>query len=62
MRRLLIRRVGVGNRIIGNIMIIITTGNPMIEGVIKEENKFSFIWTLKVWFVFLFLNLWGWGL
>lgn len=51
-----------GNRIIGNIMIIITTGNPMIEGVMKEENKFSFIWTLKVWFVFLFLNLWGWGL
>lgn len=48
MRRLLIRRVGVGNRIIGNIIIIITTGNPMIEGVMKGENKFSFIWILKV--------------
>lgn len=56
------RRVGVGNRIIGNMIIRITTGNSMIEGVMKEENKFSFIWILKAWFVFLFLGLWGWGL
>lgn len=48
MSRLLIRRVGVGNRMIGNIMMRITIGNPIIEGVMKEENKFSFIWILRV--------------
>lgn len=41
--RLLISRVGVGNNRIGNIIIRITIGIPIIVGVIKEENKFSFI-------------------
>lgn len=41
--RLLISRVVDGNNILGNIMISITIGSPIIVGVIKEANKFSFI-------------------
>lgn len=46
--RLLISRFGEGNRILGNIMIITTIGSPIIVGVMKEENRFSFIFFLKV--------------
>lgn len=41
--RLLISRAVDGNNILGNIMISITIGSPIIVGVIKEANKFSFI-------------------
>ena len=46
-RRLLISRLGDGNRILGNIIIRMTTGNPIIVGVVKEANRFSFIFFLK---------------
>jgi hypothetical protein len=32
-----------GNIIVGNIIIRITIGRPIIVGVMKEANKFSFI-------------------
>lgn len=41
--RLLIRREGVGNSRAGNIIIRTTIGRPINVGVMKEENKFSFI-------------------
>lgn len=41
--RLLISRDVDGNRILGNIIISKTIGNPIIVGVMKEANKFSFI-------------------
>lgn len=43
MTRLLIRRVVEGNRIVGNIIIRMTIGSPIIVGVMNEANKFSFI-------------------
>lgn len=46
-RRLLISRLGDGNRILGNIMINITIGSPIIVGVMKEANRFSFIFFLR---------------
>ena len=52
--RLLIKRSDDGNRIDGNMIIVITIGSPITEGVIKEANRFSFILILKE---FLFLVL-----
>lgn len=46
-RRLLISRLGEGNRILGNIIIKITIGSPIIVGVVKEANRFSFIFFLR---------------
>lgn len=46
-RRLLISRLGEGNKILGNIMIKITIGSPIIVGVVKEANRFSFIFFLR---------------
>lgn len=46
-RRLLISRLDEGNRMLGNIMIRITIGRPIIVGVAKEANRFSFILILK---------------
>lgn len=46
-RRLLINRLDDGNRIVGNIIIRVTIGNPIIVGVMKEANKFSFISSVK---------------
>lgn len=46
--RLLISRLGEGNIILGNIVITIIIGSPIIVGVTKEENRFSFIFLLKV--------------
>lgn len=45
--RLLISRLVEGNSMLGNIMIRITTGRPIIVGVMKEENRFSFILFLR---------------
>lgn len=45
--RLLISRLDVGKRITGNIMIIVTIGIPIITGVMKEVNRFSFIFFLR---------------
>lgn len=45
--RLLISRLGAGNIIVGNKIIRTTIGRPIIVGVMKEENKFSFILVLK---------------
>lgn len=42
-RRLLISRAVDGNNILGNIIISITIGSPIIVGVMKEANRFSFI-------------------
>lgn len=41
--RLLIRREGAGNSRVGNMIISTTIGRPINVGVIKEENRFSFI-------------------
>lgn len=46
-RRLLINRFVEGNRTVGNTIIKMTTGRPIIVGVMKEANRFSFIWLLK---------------
>lgn len=46
-RRLLISRLGEGNRMLGNIIINTTIGSPIIVGVVKEVNRFSFIFFLK---------------
>ena len=50
--RLLISRFDVGNKILGNIIIKITIGRPIIVRVMKEANRFSFILFLKGWTVF----------
>lgn len=42
-RRLLISRAVDGNNILGNIIISTTIGRPIIVGVMKEANRFSFI-------------------
>lgn len=39
----------------GNMIIIITIGRPIIVGVIKEANKFSFILILMVCLYLLIL-------
>lgn len=51
-KRLLIRRVDDGKKILGNAIIMITIGNPISVGVMKEANRFSFIWFLKELCVF----------
>lgn len=45
--RLLTSRLVEGNSILGNIIMRTTMGRPIIVGVMKEENRFSFIWSLK---------------
>lgn len=45
--RLLIKRLGEGNKMLGNIIIKTTIGSPIIVGVMKEANRFSFIFFLK---------------
>lgn len=58
--RLLISRVVVGKRMLGNIMIKTTIGRPISVGVMNEANRFSFIYSLKglcfLW-IWLFLAL-----
>lgn len=51
-KRLLIRRVDDGKKILGNAIIMTTIGNPISVGVMKEANRFSFIWFLKELCVF----------
>lgn len=46
-RRLFSRRFELGKSMEGNMIIIITTGSPISVGVMKEENRFSFILFLK---------------
>lgn len=53
MRRLLTSRFVEGKRIVGNMIIRMTMGRPIIVGVMKEENKFSFIWFLRGWYVLM---------
>ena len=48
MSRLLISRLGDGNIILGNMVMRMTMGSPIIVGVVNEENRFSFIYFLKV--------------
>lgn len=48
---MLINRLDEGNRILGNMMIRITIGRPIIVGVAKEVNRFSFILILKGWYI-----------
>lgn len=55
-RRLLIRRSDDGNKIDGNIMMAMTIGKPIIVGVMKEANRFSFILILKGCLFFLWLQ------
>uniref|UniRef100_A0A8C3W9P1 Uncharacterized protein n=1 Tax=Catagonus wagneri TaxID=51154 RepID=A0A8C3W9P1_9CETA len=55
--RLLISRLGVGKSILGNIMMSVIMGSPIIVGVIKEVNRFSFILFLNGFFVLL---VWSW--
>lgn len=52
-RRLLISRFVEGKRIVGNIIIKTTMGRPIIVGVMKEANRFSFIWFLRGWYVLM---------
>lgn len=54
MRRLLISRPGEGNNMLGNRMIRVTIGRPIIVGEVKEVNRFSFIFFLRgYWFLML---------
>lgn len=46
-KRFVINRPGEGKSNVGNIMISITIGRPIMVGVMKEANKFSFILYLK---------------
>ena len=48
MSRLLTNRFGEGNIILGNMVMAMTIGSPITVGVMKEENKFSFIFFLRV--------------
>ena len=48
MSRFVIRRLGDGNSRVGNITIRVTMGSPIIVGIMKEANRFSFILFLKV--------------
>lgn len=50
----MISRLGEGNRMLGNMIIRITIGRPIIVGVAKEANRFSFILILKGQSVLLF--------
>lgn len=59
---MLIRRSDDGNKIDGNIMMVTTIGSPIIVGVIKEANRFSFILILKGYLFFLCLQFWVRGL
>lgn len=52
-KRLLIRRFDDGNKMDGNMIMAITIGSPIIVGVIKEANRFSFILILKDFLFFL---------
>lgn len=52
---MLIRRFDDGNRIDGNIIMVTTIGRPIIVGVMKEANRFSFILILKGYSFFLWL-------
>ena len=52
--QLLISHFDVGNRMLGNIMIRMTTVMPIITGVTKGANRFSFILFLKGHIVFVF--------
>lgn len=61
-RRLLIKRSDDGNKIDGNIMMVTTIGRPIIVGVMKEANRFSFILILKGYLFFLWLQFWVKGL
>lgn len=49
---MLINRSDDGNKIDGNIMIVITIGRPITVGVMKEVNRFSFILVLKEFLFF----------
>lgn len=51
--RLLVSRLDVGNSILGNIIMSVIIGSPIIVGVTKEVNKFSFILFLRGFFVLL---------
>lgn len=42
-RRLLISRFVEGKSMLGNMIMRTTIGRPIIVGVMKEENRFSFI-------------------
>lgn len=53
-RRLLISRLGEGNIMLGNMIIKITIGSPIIVGVVKEVNRFSFILILRVLYMLVF--------
>ena len=45
--RLLINRFGVGNSMVGNMMIRVVIGMPSIIGIMKGANKFSFMCGFK---------------
>lgn len=57
--RLVIRRLGDGNRAVGKRMMRVTMGRPISEGVMKEANRFSFIWVLKSLGFWRHGGLWG---
>lgn len=59
-KRLLISRWGEGNKMLGIRIMIITIGRPIILGVIKGANKFSFTCFLKVGNALDARNVWFW--
>uniref|UniRef100_A0A8C6AZU8 Uncharacterized protein n=1 Tax=Monodon monoceros TaxID=40151 RepID=A0A8C6AZU8_MONMO len=59
--RLLIRQFGVGNSIVGNIMIRVVIGIPSIIGTVKGVNRFSFMWCFKEFVVLVFWCVLVWG-
>lgn len=54
--RLLISRLGLGYKIVGNKMIKVTIGIPISVGVMKGVNKFSFIFLLKAYYILFVLE------
>lgn len=55
----MIRRFEEGNKIEGNAMMMVTRGNPISVGVMKEANRFSFILVLKGFRFLMILEFFG---
>lgn len=51
--RLLISRFGVGNSMVGNIIVRVVMGIPSTTGIMKEANRFSFMYGSKGFVVFV---------
>lgn len=50
-KRLVVNRLELGNNMVGNIIISVIIGSPIRVGVRKGANRFSFILTLRGYYV-----------